>query len=212
MNLLRHKLTTLLLIAALLLAFLAGCAGAPAPSPTEGEPAEGGEAAGAPAEDQGEPAEETFRLADFTAGTLDGGTLTAEDVTARDVTVINFWSTTCGPCIDEMPDLAAIAGALPENVQLVTVCLDAAGNEEAARRVLEEAGFAGTTVTSWDGDFTTLVYAVRYTPTTAFFDSQGTLWDTAIIGAQEDLAAAVTDLVNQVLSSEGKEEIRLAEE
>lgn len=205
------RLAVLIFTAALLLGLLAGCGG----GPLEGRPAGDQTQEDQTMEDQSdtpeEGEEETFRLTGFTAGTLEGGTFTEEDVQAKDVTVINFWSTTCGPCIDELPDLASIADALPENVQLVTVCLDAAGNEETARRLLEKAGFAGTTITSWDGDFTTLVYAVRYTPTTAFFDSQGALWDSAIIGGQKDLSAAVTDLVNQVLLSQGKEEIHLAD-
>ena len=37
-------------------------------------------------------------LNSFTARTLDGGSFTADDFSGADVTVINIWSTTCGPC------------------------------------------------------------------------------------------------------------------
>lgn len=58
-------------------------------------------------------------LKTFTAKTLDGGTFTQEDIAAKDVTVINFWSLMCGPCVAEMPDIAAFSKALPDNVRMV---------------------------------------------------------------------------------------------
>lgn len=61
------------------------------------------------------------RLGSFQAVTLDGGTFTQADIAGKDVTIINFWGTFCAPCIAEMPDLAAFAKALPDNVQLITV-------------------------------------------------------------------------------------------
>ena len=42
----------------------------------------------------------------------------------------SFWSLRCGPCIREMPDIAAYAGELPDNVRIITVCLDGEGKEE----------------------------------------------------------------------------------
>ena len=104
MNLLNNKLAVLLLAGALLL--LAGCGGERSGYQTAESRTEEDQTAGDRTDVP--EAEEVFRLGEFTAGTLAGGTFTAEDVAARDVTVINFWSTTCGPCIDELPDLAAI--------------------------------------------------------------------------------------------------------
>ncbi len=49
----------------------------------------------------------------FTAVTLDGGEYTADDFSEADVTVINIWSTTCGPCIREMPEIAEYEKTLP---------------------------------------------------------------------------------------------------
>ena len=56
----------------------------------------------------------------FTAQTMDGGTFTSEDLAAADITVINIWQTTCPPCISEMPELARLEKALPDNVRFVT--------------------------------------------------------------------------------------------
>ena len=156
-------------------------------------------------------AAELGSLKSFSAGTLDGGTFTQDDIAAKDVTAINFWSLTCGPCIIEMPDLAAFAAALPENVQLVTVCLDGLGNEETAKSILEESGFTGVTLISGDGDLAALCGNLMYTPTTIFADAGGSLIGDAVIGGQEDLSGTFLAAVNKVLAESGKAEISLEE-
>ena len=82
----------------------------------------------------------------FTAYTLDGGTFRGRDIASKDLTVINFWGTFCSPCIAEMPDLAAFEKSLPDNVQLITICVDAQGNEETAKFLLDQAGYTGITL------------------------------------------------------------------
>ena len=153
--------------------------------------------------------QESGSLQSFTAVTLDGGTFTQEDIQGKDVTVINFWATYCGPCLSEMPDLAEFAGALPENVQVVTVCLDGAGDQETAERILSEAGYEGVTLLSGDGDFLTLCGSIRYVPTTVFVDGEGNLWGEVIIGGQTNLSEAFLKQVNALLQDRGKEEISL---
>ena len=138
-------------------------------------------------------------LESFSAVTLEGGSFTQDDIAAKDATVINFWALTCRPCIAEMPDLAAFAGALPDNVQVITVCLDGAGNEETVQSVLDEA----------DGDLVDLAWNVIYTPTTVCADSEGKLIGKTIIGGQRDLEGTLLTAVNEVLKDGGKAEISL---
>ena len=199
----------------LALCLLAGCGGEtvqtpdappsqdPAPAQSQTEPQKEAEPEGAAALGQ---------LAAFTAETLQGGTFTQDDIAAKDVTAVNFWSLTCGPCIAEMPDLAAYAKALPDNVQLITVCLDGKGNEAVAAQILEECGFEGVTLVSGDGDLLSLCANLMYTPTTVFADSQGQLVGEAIIGGQRDLFGTYTAAVNQVLAAGGKAEISVESE
>ena len=148
-------------------------------------------------------------LQTFEAVTLDGDAYTQENLSEKDVTLINFWSLTCGPCIAEMPDIAAFAASLPENVQVITVCLDGAYDKEAANEILDDAGFEGVTLLSGDGDFESLCAQIMYTPTTVVVDTEGNLAGEVIIGGQEDLAKTYTDAVNDALISLGKEEIDL---
>ena len=161
-------------------------------------------------EEQPDPTQ-SVGLKTFTAQTLDGGTFTQEDIKSKDVTVINFWTTSCGPCIAEMPDLAAFEKAMPENVQLVTVCLDAIwGAEESAKKILQESGYEGITLVSGDGDFENICNNIQYTPTTIFIDAEGNMVGDAIIGGQKNLSETFLNAVNAVLKSGGKAEISLA--
>ena len=148
-------------------------------------------------------------LASFSAGTLDGGTFTQEDIAAKDVTVLNFWALTCPPCIAEMPEIADFEKALPDNVAMLTVCLDGYGNEDSVKEVLENAGFEGVTLITGDGDLLDLANNLMYTPTTVLADSQGALVGEAIIGGQADLSAAYLEAVNQALEAGGKDAISL---
>ena len=148
-------------------------------------------------------------LESFSAVTLEGGSFTQDDIAAKDATVINFWALTCRPCIAEMPDLAAFAGALPDNVQVITVCLDGAGNEETVQSVLDGAGFTGVTLVAGDGDLVDLAWNVIYTPTTVCADSEGKLIGKTIIGGQRDLEGTLLTAVNEVLKDGGKAEISL---
>ena len=149
-------------------------------------------------------------LRSFSAATLDGGSFSPEDIAAKDVTVINFWALSCAPCIAEMPDLAAFAAALPENVGVATVCLDGYGDQETALEVLEGTDLVSSTVISGNGDLASLCSALIYTPTTVLVDGEGTLME-VIVGGQADLSGTYLAAVNKVLAASGKAEISLAE-
>lgn len=181
-----------LLCTLLLFALLTACGEAPAQT-SEREPAD----------------QAAVTLPDFTADTLDGGSFSLADVQAKDVTVINFWALTCGPCIDEMPDLAAFANTLPDNVQLITVCLDGLTGKTEAQKVMETAGFPGATLFRGNDAYRALCSSVVYTPTTIFVDRQGQISGSAIIGRQQDLTGTYTTAINQALEAQGKEGISL---
>lgn len=150
-------------------------------------------------------------LRSFEAAALDGSSFTQEDIAAKDVTLINFWALTCPPCIREMPEIAAFADSLPDNVQVVTVCLDGSTDEEYTKSILDEAGFHGVTLIAAGGDLMDVIYEIQYTPTTILVDKDGNLVGDVIIGGQEDLAGTYTDAVNRALKQMGKAEMTDAE-
>lgn len=146
-------------------------------------------------------------LKSFEAITLDNNTFTQEDLAQKDVTVINFWSVMCGPCIEEMPELAKFRNNLPENVELLTVCLDGNTDTESVKQILQEAEYEGITLLGGTGDFQKLSDEIQYTPTTIIVDKDGNMIGEEMIGGQEDLSKTLTEAVNAALRTQGKAEI-----
>ncbi len=146
-------------------------------------------------------------LTSFSGKTTDGGTFTQDDLAGKDVTVINFWATWCGPCVSELPELAELEKELPDNVQLITVCIDGPDAAEDAERILSEAGFEGTALISTEGGLTDIINGIQYIPTTVVSDSSGTLLGDALIGSPENLTETYADMINSALQSLGKEPV-----
>ena len=145
-------------------------------------------------------------LRSFSAHVLGGDTFTEADLAEKDVTVINIWSTTCPPCIEEMGEIGDFERTLPENVRVMTWCLDAeyAADKRSIREFLEQVGYEGITLTSGDGDLMKIYDSLMYTPTTLFYDARGVLSAEPLIGAG-DVAARYTEGINQVLAGQGKD-------
>ena len=65
------------------------------------------------------------RAPDFALKDASGATVTLESLRGK-VVVLNFWTKTCGPCLEEMPELAELAKILRDrpDVAVVTVSVD----------------------------------------------------------------------------------------
>ena len=146
-------------------------------------------------------------LEDFTADTLDGGEFTMEDVKASDLTMINVWGTYCPPCLEEMPELARLETSLPDNVKLVTYCIDGAEERQAAEEIIEETGFEGVVMISQDGGLDDLLDQSEYVPTTYFIDRSGKMAADPVVGAPEDPANAYLDTINECLQKMGTDPV-----
>lgn len=128
-------------------------------------------------------------LGDFTAQTLDGSEFTQQNIADYDLTIINFWGTSCPPCINEMPDIAELEQKLADensNVALVTYCLDGAYSPETCAAILENSGYTGITLISSDGALGDLADSIMYIPTTVFVygDGEAAL---SLVGGQTDI-------------------------
>ncbi len=141
----------------------------------------------------------------FDASLMDGTAETAEELfDEKDVTVINVWATWCGPCLNEMEDLAEFEKTLPDNVQLITFCVDGVQHTEDCEAILAEAGFEGKSVIDANGDFHTLLEQMQYVPTTLFVDKSGKQLCDSLIGSPADLAASYREKINAALKAQGK--------
>ena len=65
------------------------------------------------------------RAPNFALKDLHGQTVTLESLRGK-VVILNFWSKTCGPCLEEMPDLAELSKILRDrrDVAVVAVSVD----------------------------------------------------------------------------------------
>ena len=140
-------------------------------------------------------AAEEGTVIDFETTDLDGNPVKMKDIFAQhDVTMINIWATWCGPCVNEMPELADLNGELADkNCAVVGILLD--DTDEAtladAKDILENAG-ADFTVVIAPENFNDII-SVQAFPTSYFIDSEGKIIGDPIIGAYPDSYAARID-------------------
>ncbi len=165
---------------------------------------------------EGEPAELALEdllnpnlpsLSDFSVTTLDGESIGPELLEGKDLTLVNVWMTSCGACIEEMPDLAKLEKKLPENVQLLTMCIDGKQNEDRTREILADANFEGLTLVETSGDMSAVIAQVMYTPTTLLFDEEGNALGDQLVGVPADVELSYMEIINIVLKAMGKDTI-----
>ncbi len=124
-----------------------------------------------------------FNFSAFQAETLDGQTVDQSVFEDYDVTMVNVWATWCGPCVNEMPDLAELhSDMLPEGVNMITILTDVPHGVEVAHEIVD----------SVDGDFMVLLaneslngvlQNVTAIPTTLMVDSNGNIIGSPIVAA-----------------------------
>ncbi len=160
----------------------------------------------------GKAARNFGNLHEFTAVTTDGEEVTQEIFAEKDITMVNCWTTWCGYCIQEMPEIAELQEQLPENVQIILLGLDWEDDPAYAQDLLDEAGYTGTTLQSGKGDLHIFSQMVMYLPTTVFFDSEGNAIGDPIVGAPRNPKEDYLEAINVSLEKIGKEPVALQEE
>ena len=147
----------------------------------------------------------------FEGKDLDGNTVKSDELfSGNAVTVVNFWFTTCNPCVGELAELDALNKELAEKggtlIGVNTFTLD--GDETAiseAKDVLAKKGATYQNVYfASDGEagkFTTNIFAY---PTTYVVDRNGNIVGDPIVGAvtEEKQAEALQKLIDQALAAD----------
>ena len=125
-------------------------------------------------------------LSGFSSLDLNGNTVDDGVFSCAEITIVNFWATYCGPCINEMPDLQTWNTQLPTNVQMIGVVCDvpntASSTAETARSIVEQAGVEYTNVIA-QGQLATYAESLVGVPTTVLVDSSGSVVAGPIVGA-----------------------------
>ena len=124
----------------------------------------------------------------FTTTDLAGNTVTEAIFASKDLTVVNVWGTFCGPCIDEMDELAAWSASMPENVQLIGLVSDLYSPDDTDTLEMAQAICEATGATNYPSlvssmDFAPLLNSLVGVPTTFFVDSTGAIVGDPIVGA-----------------------------
>ena len=147
----------------------------------------------------------------FEGKDLDGNEVKSDELfSANAVTVVNFWFTTCSPCVGELGDLDALNKELAEKggalIGVNTFTLD--GDEAAiseAKDVLAKKGAAYQNV-YFDSDgeagkFTANIFAY---PTTYVVDRNGNIVGEPIVGAitEKNQAETLQSLIDQAIAAD----------
>ena len=151
------------------------------------------------------------RFPAFEGKDLDGNTVKSDELfSGNAVTVVNFWFTTCNPCVGELAELDALNKELAEKggslIGVNTFTLD--GDETAiseAKDVLAKKGATYQNVYfNSDGEagkFTTNIFAY---PTTYVVDRNGNIVGDPIVGAitEKKQAETLQKLIDQALAAD----------
>lgn len=140
-------------------------------------------------------------LTNFTTTDMEGNTVTQEIFSGYDLTMVNIWATWCGYCVEEMPELTKLKKMLPENVNLITICDDAAYETELTQQILRESGANFQTLKTTEDMYTQLLAYVYAFPTTFFVNSEGIPVVQPLTGvpSMENAADAYYTIIEQIL-------------
>ena len=142
---------------------------------------------------------------------LDGNTVKSDELFSKNaVTVINFWFTTCNPCVGELSELDALNKELAKKggalIGINSFTLD--GDEKAIAEAKEVLAKKGATYQNIyfasDGDAGKFVENVFAYPTTYVVDRNGNIVGDPIVGAitEKKQAETLQKLINQALAAD----------
>ena len=147
----------------------------------------------------------------FEGKDLDGNTVKSDELfSGNAVTVVNFWFTTCNPCVGELAELDALNKELAEKggaligVNTFTLDGDEAAISEAKDVLAKKNATYQNVYFASDGEagkFTENIFAY---PTTYVVDRNGNIVGDPIVGAitEKNQAEALQKLIDQALAAD----------
>ena len=144
----------------------------------------------------------------FEGTDLEGNPVTSELFKENSVTVVNFWFSTCAPCIAELGELNELNEELKlKGGAVIGINADTIGGDESmimeARSILEKKGAAYQNIHfSADSEAGKLTYSITAFPTTVVVDRSGRIVGEPILGGinNEAQMKALQDLIDETLA------------
>ncbi len=140
------------------------------------------------------------KVPNFTLKDTKGRDVSLESYRGK-VVVLNFWTKTCGPCMEEMPEVADLAHILKpmDDVAVVTVSTDDTAQEaiDTLKSVLHEPEPPFAVLMDPDAKMARGRFGTSLYPETWIIDKNGVV-RSRFDGAREWSNATVVELVNQI--------------
>ena len=138
---------------------------------------------------------------------LDGNPVTSELFKENSVTVVNFWFSTCAPCIAELGELNALNEALKlKGGAVIGINADTIGGDEKmimeAKELLKAKGAMYQNIYfPVESEAGQLTYSITAFPTTVVVDRSGNVVGEAILGGinNEAQMKALQSIIDEVL-------------
>ncbi len=133
---------------------------------------------------------------DFTMMDKSEGTWTLSEFLGKPV-ILNFWSSNCGPCTEEMPHFQKAWETYGDEIHFLMVNLTDGYNDtfRSAMEFLEDSGYTFPVYFDTASEGATL-YAIRSMPTTFFLDENGQIVDSQVgMFTEEALEKAIAQLL-----------------
>ncbi len=136
--------------------------------------------------------EELKNVGPFTTQDIYGNEVTEAIFADYDLTMVNVFATWCGPCVNEMPELAQLQKDMADqNVNIVAVVLDAGVgdkiDEDAVAAAKELADACGVEFPYLIADETYMngrLEGINAVPESFFVDSEGNIVSNPYVGAK----------------------------
>ena len=150
----------------------------------------------------------SMKFPEFEGMDLDGNPVTSELFKENSVTVVNFWFSTCAPCIEELGELNALNEELKlKGGAVIGINADTIGGDEKmimeAKELLKAKGAMYRNLYfPENSEIGQLAYSIMAFPTTVVVDRNGNVVGEPILGGinNESQMKALQDLIDETLA------------
>jgi peroxiredoxin len=123
---------------------------------------------------------------DFNLTDLNGQSVSLSSLKGKYI-LLNFWSTTCGPCVEEMPYFQSLHNDWSAGAESVVITVSLGESSGTVKNFMQENNYNFPVLL--DSQYSAAEkYAVQYTPTSFFINREGQL-KLRLVGAFKNKAA-----------------------